>query len=214
VIPRGTTQGPISQQGISTQRKTLIQRDRRHFLRNVLAILVFSVAALALFQIRRPSTESGETHVSSTTGVQVTTSTFSQVQGGSLLANASNIPLNESMSSNDPTLGSILLIHLDNGQFVAYSPVCTHAGCEVYFDPIAKNITCPCHGSTFGPYKNALVTLGPAGTHWRRSQFNMIRPRPTSTGLERLEESIREKRFGGRFDSLGSRGWSHERATA
>jgi ubiquinol-cytochrome c reductase iron-sulfur subunit len=54
---------------------------------------------------------------------------------------------------------------------VAYSKICTHAGCAValYRNPLFPGhepgpaLVCPCHYSTFDPYKGAAVTYGPAG---------------------------------------------------
>ena len=53
-----------------------------------------------------------------------------------------------------------VLVHLDNGDFVAYSAVCTHQGCPVAY----KNgqLACPCHGSVFDPADGAAVVAGPA----------------------------------------------------
>ena len=53
-----------------------------------------------------------------------------------------------------------VLVHLDNGDFVAYSAVCTHQGCTVAY----KNgqLVCPCHGSIFDPANGAAVVNGPA----------------------------------------------------
>ena len=46
---------------------------------------------------------------------------------------------------------------------VAYSKVCTHAGCPVaLFRERDNALFCPCHQSTFAPDKGALVTFGPA----------------------------------------------------
>jgi cytochrome b6-f complex iron-sulfur subunit len=52
------------------------------------------------------------------------------------------------------------LVHLDNGDFVAYSAICTHQGCTVAY----KNgqLACPCHGSVFDPADGAAVIAGPA----------------------------------------------------
>jgi nitrite reductase/ring-hydroxylating ferredoxin subunit len=53
-----------------------------------------------------------------------------------------------------------VLVHLDNGDFVAYSAVCTHQACTVAY----KNgqLACPCHGSIFDPADGAAVVAGPA----------------------------------------------------
>jgi Rieske Fe-S protein len=39
--------------------------------------------------------------------------------------------------------------------------VCPHAGCTVSYDPTAKLIVCPCHGSEFSASTGG-VELGPA----------------------------------------------------
>jgi ubiquinol-cytochrome c reductase iron-sulfur subunit len=54
---------------------------------------------------------------------------------------------------------------------VAYSKICTHAGCAVdmyrvpTFAPDEPHpaLVCPCHYSTFDPARGGTVTFGPAG---------------------------------------------------
>ena len=53
-----------------------------------------------------------------------------------------------------------VLVHLDNGDFVAYSAICTHQGCDVAYK--GGNLACPCHGSVFDPADGAAVVAGPA----------------------------------------------------
>jgi ubiquinol-cytochrome c reductase iron-sulfur subunit len=70
------------------------------------------------------------------------------------------------------------LLRLPSGQagydadgIVAYSKVCTHAGCAIslyrapLFQPDAPRpaLVCPCHYSTFDPAAGGKVTFGPAG---------------------------------------------------
>lgn len=55
-----------------------------------------------------------------------------------------------------------VLVHLENGDFVAYSAVCTHQGCTVAYSADSGNLDCPCHGSAFDPARGAEVTGGPA----------------------------------------------------
>lgn len=46
---------------------------------------------------------------------------------------------------------------------MAYSAICTHAGCEVKaFLPEKSMMRCPCHGSEFDPANNGVVEKGPA----------------------------------------------------
>jgi len=47
--------------------------------------------------------------------------------------------------------------------FVAYSKLCTHAGCPVgLFLAQSRHLTCPCHQSTFDVLRGARPTYGPA----------------------------------------------------
>jgi rieske iron-sulfur protein len=49
------------------------------------------------------------------------------------------------------------------GKLVAFSAICTHAGCQVS-DWQAPLLHCPCHGSAFDPARDGLVVGGPAPT--------------------------------------------------
>ncbi len=47
--------------------------------------------------------------------------------------------------------------------FVAYSKVCTHAGCPVgLYRAVQGSLICPCHQSTFDVLRGAVPTFGPA----------------------------------------------------
>jgi len=152
------------------ERRARVQRGRRKFLQTMIGIAAVSVTGLWLLKLAstsgpqpnpstpQPSSSSPASSSSNTPQPATTSSPHS----GQLLVNAANIPSNQSLTFNDPTVGPIVLIHLDNGQFVAYSAICTHAGCQVQFDPSAKDIACPCHGATYDPYNNAQVIAGPA----------------------------------------------------
>jgi nitrite reductase/ring-hydroxylating ferredoxin subunit len=132
------------------------RRERRNFLRNVLVLAAAAVPALLGIKAgffsppaQIPSYVSGS-------------GSGSQVTGGRLLTNAQDISTGQSITLNDPSLGPFLLIHLTTGGFAAYSAICTHAGCQVQFDPSAQQIACPCHGAVFDPYNSARVLAGPA----------------------------------------------------
>jgi cytochrome b6-f complex iron-sulfur subunit len=53
-----------------------------------------------------------------------------------------------------------VLVHLQNGKFVAYSAACTHQCCTVAYQN--GELACPCHGSVFDPSKGGAVLDGPA----------------------------------------------------
>ncbi len=55
-----------------------------------------------------------------------------------------------------------VLVHLENGEFAAYSAVCTHQACTVAYRPENGKLACPCHGSVFDPARDAAVETGPA----------------------------------------------------
>jgi glycine/D-amino acid oxidase-like deaminating enzyme/nitrite reductase/ring-hydroxylating ferredoxin subunit len=47
-----------------------------------------------------------------------------------------------------------------DGRLHAVSPICTHQGCQVAFNPVEQSWDCPCHGSRFDPLGRVLD--GPA----------------------------------------------------
>ena len=106
------------------------------------------------------TTTSGGVASSSTPGSAATTGT-----GGSSIATVSAVPVNSSTNFTIPSSGDPgILVHLNNGQFVAFDALCTHAGCQVDYDPSSQMLLCPCHGAAFDPSKGAAVVNPPAPT--------------------------------------------------
>ncbi len=64
----------------------------------------------------------------------------------------------------------VVVVRIDSG-IVAYSKICTHAGCAIAlyrkptFAPTQPRpaLVCPCHYSTFDPAADGKVLFGPAG---------------------------------------------------
>ena len=90
------------------------------------------------------------------------------VPSGTAIGPAADVPIAQAASFQDPATGDpSIVIQPHSGQFLAFDAVCPHAGCTVRYDPTAKVIVCPCHGSQFNASTGA-VEVGPAATGLRR----------------------------------------------
>ncbi|HEX9122622.1 MAG TPA: TQO small subunit DoxD [Actinomycetota bacterium] len=81
---------------------------------------------------------------------------------GTPIATLSSIPVGGAIGFNDPGVGPAALVRLGQNDVVAYSRVCTHAGCLVGYDQSQRILYCPCHGAEYDPAQNAQVIAGPA----------------------------------------------------
>lgn len=54
-----------------------------------------------------------------------------------------------------------MLIHHQDGAWVALTAVCTHLGCTVQYEPQANRIHCACHGGVYDPKTGANVSGPP-----------------------------------------------------
>ena len=79
--------------------------------------------------------------------------------GGQEIASTSEMAPGSAVKFKDSGSPAVL-VHLESGDFVAYSAVCTHQGCTVAFNN--GQLACPCHGSVFDPAHGAAVVAGPA----------------------------------------------------
>jgi nitrite reductase/ring-hydroxylating ferredoxin subunit len=79
--------------------------------------------------------------------------------GGKAIASESEVAPGSALTFKDSGNPAVL-VHLDNGDFVAYSAICTHQGCTVAYKK--GDLACPCHGSMFDPANGAAVVRGPA----------------------------------------------------
>ena len=82
-----------------------------------------------------------------------------QASGGRAIARTSEVAPGSALKFENSGQAAVL-VHLQSGDFVAYSAVCTHQQCEVAY----KNgqLVCPCHGSVFDAENGAEVVNGPA----------------------------------------------------
>lgn len=82
-------------------------------------------------------------------------------QGGEPIASEADVAVGSAVQFTDGDSGEDgVLVHLESGDFVAYSAVCTHQGCTVQY--MDGDLLCPCHGSVFDPADGAAVKNGPA----------------------------------------------------
>jgi len=87
-----------------------------------------------------------------------------QAPPGTAVGPARDVPVGQAASFTDPATGDpSIVIRPSSGRFVAFDAVCPHAGCTIGYDPSAKVIICPCHGSQFNASTGA-VEVGPAPT--------------------------------------------------
>ncbi len=169
--PHQQTQPQSQSQYKTWQLDQARQQSRRNFVWGTLSGGTAMLVLAWLFETLRPpssstaSSLSSSTAVTSTIGSPVADSTPNGALPNGVITRISDVPTNSSVNFTLPSNGDpALLIHLSNGQFVAYDAVCTHAGCPVDYDPSSHDLICPCHGAAFDPAKSAAVLNGPAQT--------------------------------------------------
>ena len=60
------------------------------------------------------------------------------------------VPVGQARSFTDPATGyPAWLVHPSSNTFIAFSAVCTHAGCPVQYDQATVQFVCPCHGGVY-----------------------------------------------------------------
>jgi thiosulfate dehydrogenase [quinone] large subunit len=77
---------------------------------------------------------------------------------------ASSVPVGGGLSVANPADGSpAWVVHTSGSTFVAFSAICTHAGCTVQYDASNVQFVCPCHGGVFDA-RTGQVLQGPPPT--------------------------------------------------
>jgi thiosulfate dehydrogenase [quinone] large subunit len=80
---------------------------------------------------------------------------------GTEVGAASSVPVGQGLSVTNPADGSpAWVVHTTGSTFVAFSAICTHAGCTVQYDASNVQFACPCHGGVFDA-RTGQVLQGP-----------------------------------------------------
>jgi thiosulfate dehydrogenase [quinone] large subunit len=81
---------------------------------------------------------------------------------GTEIGLASDVPVGNARAFTDPAQGvPAYVVRYSENSFVAFSAICTHAGCTVGFYEPELQFRCPCHGSIFSATTGAVIQ-GPA----------------------------------------------------
>jgi thiosulfate dehydrogenase [quinone] large subunit len=106
-----------------------------------------------------PTSTSAPTPTSSATSDSTAPTTTSP---GTRIGPTSAIEVGDALAFTDQTQGiPAYCVHKSAGEFVAFSAICTHAGCTVGFDHATTEFVCPCHGSIYNALTGAVIN-GPA----------------------------------------------------
>jgi len=131
-------------------------RSRRSFLKGLALGVIGTGVAIWLGELAHNAT-------TPVTPVAGSTGTGSTNPAAPVLAKMADVPVNSAVSFTIPSNGDPgVLVHLTDGQFVAYDATCTHAGCPVQYDSSQSVLICPCHGAAFDPAHGGAVLQGPA----------------------------------------------------
>lgn len=108
-----------------------------------------------------PSTVGGGSPAPSTSsaaGIKVATIAAVQQAGSATFRIPFSAP--PPLPAGDPGV----IVQLQDGSFVAFDAICTHAGCTVEWDAADAILLCPCHSAAFDAAHDGAVIAGPTST--------------------------------------------------
>jgi len=80
---------------------------------------------------------------------------------GTRIGSLGDIAVGHAAAFTTPSGRPAVAVRLGERQVVAFSAVCTHAGCTVGYDSGSRLLACPCHGAEFDPARGAAAVAGP-----------------------------------------------------
>ena len=80
---------------------------------------------------------------------------------GTAVGTTTQVTVGQAKQFTDPASGNpAWMVHPSGPTFVAFSAICTHAGCLVQYDPSNQQFLCPCHGGVYDA-RTGQVLQGP-----------------------------------------------------
>jgi Rieske Fe-S protein len=125
---------------------------RRSFLKSLAALASVIGIGVVVSSVKLPAVPSP--------GSQTTTTAQSGVAGA--IANVNNLQVGVPVYFDYPSGYPNMLLKNADGSMTALSLLCTHVCCVCSYEPSAKEVYCPCHGSVFDARGNVLQ--GPAAS--------------------------------------------------
>lgn len=115
----------------------------------------------ALPALPEPVSPTGTSSTAPSSNSTPTSPAGSTSAAGTAIGPASAVPVGQARSFTDPVSGSpAWVVHPSGDSFVAFSAVCTHAGCPVQYDSSTMHFNCPCHGGVYDA-RTGQVLQGP-----------------------------------------------------
>jgi Rieske Fe-S protein len=100
-----------------------------------------------------------------------------------VISSASDIPVGGSAIFQYPTSNNpCILIRTGEDAYVAYSRICTHAACPVYYQAGSGVLVCPCHGGVYSIVDGSALQ-GPPPRPLPRIRLERRGPDLVATGI-------------------------------
>jgi thiosulfate dehydrogenase [quinone] large subunit len=109
----------------------------------------------------RPAAALGPPPTSDSAATSPSNNIATSSSGGTAILPAASLAVGHAHSFTSPVDGGpAWVVHVTDSTFVAFSAVCTHAGCPVQYDQAATAFVCPCHGGAYDA-RTGKVLQGP-----------------------------------------------------
>jgi Rieske Fe-S protein len=102
------------------------------------------------------------------------------------IASVEDLPVGGVKLFNYPSAGDpCILVRPSADTYVAYSQVCTHLSCAVYFSPASQRLECPCHQGSFSVADGSVIA-GPPPRPLPRVVLERRKDELVATGMAQL----------------------------